>query len=145
LLPYYLVNLLQVAAMFGVAHLLFGMALVQPAALLAVSLALAAAATGMGVLVATLGKTQAQISGLSTLLTLTMSAVAGCMVPAFVMPDFVQTLGRFTPHGWAMQGFQDVLVRGYGLAGVWPEVAALLCFAVVFFLVGVWRFRFDDS
>ncbi len=143
LLPYYLVNLLQVAVMFGVAHFMFGMALVQPAALLAVSLALAAAATGMGVLVATLGKTQAQISGLSVLFTLTMSAVAGCMVPAFVMPDFVQTLGRLTPHGWAMQGFQDVLVRGYGLAGVWPEVAALLGFATIFFLVGVWRFRFD--
>ena len=143
LLPYYLVNLLQVAVMFGVAHFLFGMALGQPAALLAVSLALAAAATGLGVLVATFGKTQTQISGLSVLLTLTMSAVGGCMVPTFVMPDFMQTLARFTPHGWAMQGFQDALVRGYGLAGVWPDAAALLGFAAAFFLVGVWRFRFD--
>jgi len=143
LLPYYLVNLLQVAVMFSVARLLFGMALVQPVALLVVSLALAAAATGMGVLVATFGKTQTQISGLSVLLTLTMSAVGGCMVPTFVMPDFMQALARFTPHGWALQGFQDVLVRGYGLAGVWPDAAALLGFAAVFFLIGVWRFRFD--
>ena len=143
LLPYYLVNLLQVAVMFGVAHFLFGMALRQPAALLVVSLALAAAATGLGVLVATFGKTQTQISGLSVLLTLTMSAVGGCMVPTFVMPDFMQALARFTPHGWALQGFQDVLVRGYGLAGVWPDAAALLGFAAVFFLIGVWRFRFD--
>ena len=143
LLPYYLVNLIQIAVMFGVACLLFGMALGQPVALLAVSLALAAAATGMGVLVATFGKTQAQISGLASLLTLTMSAIAGCMVPSFVMPDFVQTLAHFTPHGWAMQGYLDVLVRGYGLAGVGPEVAALLGFAAAFFLVGVWRFRFD--
>lgn len=143
LLPYYLVNLIQIAVMFGVACLLFGMALGQPVALLAVSLALAAAATGMGVLVATFGKTQAQISGLASLLTLTMSAIAGCMVPSFVMPDFVQTLAHFTPHGWAMQGYLDVLVRGYGLAGVGTEVAALLGFAAAFFLVGVWRFRFD--
>ena len=143
LLPYYLVNLLQVAVMFGVAHFLFGMALRQPAALLVVSLALAAAATGLGVLVATFGKTQTQISGLSVLLTLTMSAVGGCLVPTFVMPDFMQTLARFTPHGWAMQGFQDALVRGYGLAGVWPEAAALLGFAALFFAIGVWRFRFD--
>lgn len=143
LLPYYLVNLIQIAVMFSVACLLFGMALGQPVALLAVSLALAAAATGMGVLVATFGKTQAQISGLASLLTLTMSAIAGCMVPSFVMPDFVQTLAHFTPHGWAMQGYLDVLVRGYGLAGVGTEVAALLGFAAAFFLVGVWRFRFD--
>jgi len=143
LLPYYLVNLLQVAVMFGVAHFLFGMALRQPAALLVVSLALAAAATGLGVLVATFGKTQTQISGLSVLLTLTMSAVGGCLVPTFVMPDFMQTLARFTPHGWAMQGFQDAIVRGYGLSGVWPEAAALLGFAALFFAIGVWRFRFD--
>ncbi|HEY52475.1 MAG TPA: ABC-2 transporter permease [Caldilineae bacterium] len=142
-LPYYLVNLIQIVAMFGVAYLLFGMTLTQPLALLAVSLAMAAAATGMGVLVATFGKTQTQVSGLSTLLTLTMSAIGGCLVPSFVMPDFVQTLAHFTPHGWAMQGFQNVLVRGYGLAGVWPEVAALMSFAAAFFLVGVWRFRFD--
>jgi hypothetical protein len=42
-----------------------------------------------------------------------------------------------------MQGLQDVLVRGYGLAGILPEAGALLGFAGVFFLIGVWRFCFD--
>jgi ABC-2 type transport system permease protein len=143
ILPYYVVNLIQIAIMFGVAHLLFGMGFGDAVALAVVSLALAAAATGLGVLVAAFGRTDTQVGGISSLLTLTMSAVGGCMVPSFVMPDFLQTLSRLTPHGWAMQGFQDVLVRGYGLAGVWPETATLLGFAATFFLVGVWRFRFD--
>jgi len=60
-----------------------------------------------------------------------------------IMPEFLQTLSRFTPHGWAMQGFQDVLVRGYGLSQIGPEIGALFGFAAVFFLVGVVRFRFD--
>ena len=42
-----------------------------------------------------------------------------------------------------MQGFQDVLVRGYGLSEIGPEIGALLGFAAIFFLIGVIRFRFD--
>ena len=143
ILPYYLVNLIQVAIMFGVAHLLFGMAFGDPVALAAVSLAMAAAATSLGIMVAALGRTDTQVGGITSLLTLTMSALGGCLMPASIMPSFLQTLSRFTPHAWAMQGFQDVLVRGYGLVGILPEAGALLGFATIFFLIGVWRFRFD--
>ena len=143
ILPYYLINLIQIAIMFGVAHLLFGVALGDPVALAAISMALAAAATGLGIMIAALGKTDTQIGGLTSLLTLTMSALGGCLMPTYIMPSFLQTLSRFIPHAWAMQGFQDVLVRGYGLAGILPEAGILLGFAGVFFLIGVWRFRFD--
>jgi len=78
LLPYYLVNLIQVALMFTIGALVFGMGLGHsPGALVAVTLATAAAATGMGLLVATFGKTPEQISGLSVLLALTLAAVGG--------------------------------------------------------------------
>jgi ABC-2 type transport system permease protein len=143
ILPYYLVNLIQIAIMFGVAHLLFGMAFGDPLALIVISMALAATATGMGIMIAALGKTDTQIGGLTSLLTLTLSALGGCLMPTFIMPSFLQTVSQFTPHAWAMQGFQDVLVRGYGLTGILPEAGALLGFAAVFFLIGVWRFRFD--
>jgi len=143
ILPYYLVNLIQIAIMFGAAHLLFGMAFGDPVALAAISMALAAAATGLGIMIAALGKTDAQGSGLTSLLTLTLSALGGCLMPTFIMPSFLQTLSQFTPHAWAMQGFQDVLVRGYGLTGILPEAGVLLGFAAVFFLIGVWRFKFD--
>jgi ABC-2 type transport system permease protein len=143
ILPYYLVNLIQIAIMFGVAHLLFDMSFGDPIALIVISMAMSATATGLGIMIASLGKTEAQVSGMSTLLTLTLSALGGCLMPTYIMPSFLQTLSRFTPHYWAMQGFQDVLVRGYGLAGLLPEAGALLGFAAVFFLVGVWRFRFD--
>jgi ABC-2 type transport system permease protein len=143
ILPYYFVNLIQIAIMFSVAHLLFGMAFGNPVALVVISMALAAAATGLGIMIAALGKTDAQVSGLATLLTLTLSALGGCLMPTYIMPSFLETLSRFTPNAWAMQGFQDVLVRGYGLAGILPEAGILLGFAAVFFLIGVWRFRFD--
>jgi ABC-2 type transport system permease protein len=143
ILPYYLVNLIQIAIMFTVAHLLFGMAFGDPLALIVISLAMSAAATGLGIMVAALGKTDTQVGGLSSLLTLTLSALGGCLMPTFIMPEFLQKLSRFIPHAWAMQGFQDVLVRGYGVSGILPEAGVLMAFAAAFFLIGVWRFKFE--
>ena len=143
LIPYYLVNLIQVVIMFTTAHLFFGMAFGDPLALLVLSLALAAAATGLGLMIAAFCKTDTQIGGLTSLLTLTMSALGGCLMPTFIMPEFLQKISRLIPHAWAMQGFQDVLVRGYGVMGILPEAGMLIAFALAFFLIGVWRFRFD--
>ncbi|MEJ5198564.1 MAG: ABC transporter permease [Anaerolineae bacterium] len=142
--PYYFINLLQLAVMLGASSLLFGMKLGDsPAGLIVVCLGAAAAATGMGVLVAGLARTEAQIGGLTTLLLLTMSALGGCFVPRFTMPEWLRTAGLITPHAWALDAFQDLFVRGYGLAEVLPKVGVLGLFAAAFFAVGVWRFRFE--
>ena len=144
LFPYYLVTILQVVLMFGVGVVVFHMGLGHaPAALVAVTLTAGLAATGLGLMTAALGRTPQQISGISTLLVLTMAALGGSMVPTFVMPRFMQALSRFTPHAWALEGYQDVIVRGLGFEAVVPDVAALLAFAAVFFGVALWRFRFD--
>ena len=36
-----------------------------------------------------------------------------------------------------------IAVRGQGLSGVLFESAVLLGFALVFFVIGVWRFRYE--
>ena len=144
LLPYYLINLIQVALMFAIGALVFDMNLGHaPLALVLVTMSTAAAATGMGLLVAAFGKTPEQIGGLSTMLALTLAAIGGMMVPTFVMPEFMQILSKVSPHAWALNGYQDVIVRGLGLQAVLPEVGVLMGFALVFFGVAVWRFRFD--
>lgn len=146
LLPFYVVNLIQVFSMFAIGHFVFGMSLGHaPLAMVFITLAAAAAATGLGLLVATLGKTPEQIGGLSTLLALTLAAVGGVMVPVFAMPEIMQTISKISPHNWALSGYQDVIVRGLGLADVWQEVAGLAGFALVFFLFAVWRFRFQEE
>jgi ABC-2 type transport system permease protein len=145
LLPYYMVNLIQVASMFAVGKLVFDMNLGQdPLALLVITMATAAAATGMGLLVATMGKTPEQIGGLSTMLALTLAALGGVLVPAFAMPEIMQTIAKISPHNWALSGYQDVIVRGLGLNAVLNEAWVLLGFAAIFFAFALWRFRFQD-
>jgi len=143
LLPYYVVNLIQIGLMFGVGVVLFGMKPGHVPALVLVSMALAAAANGLGLLVAALGKSEAQVNSLSVLLSITLAALGGMMVPAFIMPGFMKTLSLFTPHAWALAGYHDVIIRGLGLREVLPETGVLLGFAALFFAGALWRFRFD--
>ena len=144
LLPYYLVNLIQIALMFCIGVVVFGIRLGHLPALVIVSLALAAAANGLGLLVAALGKTEPQVNALSVLLAITLSALGGMMVPTFIMPDLMKTLSLFTPHAWALAGYHDVIIRGLGMKEVLTEMAVLLGFASFFFAVALWRFRFDE-
>ncbi|MFN3706184.1 MAG: ABC transporter permease [Thermoflexales bacterium] len=106
LTPYYLINLAQLAIMLGASSLLFGISLgYSPIELIVVSLIAAASATGLGVLIAAIAHTEAQVGGLTILLLLTMSALGGCFVPRFLMPEWLRTLGLLTPQAWALEAY----------------------------------------
>jgi ABC-2 type transport system permease protein len=144
LLPYYLLNLIQIVLMLSVGVLVFHISLgSHPLALIPLSLATAAAATGLGLLITSLGKTQEQVGSLSTVLAIVLSALGGLMVPVYVMPAFMQKLSLAIPHAWALTGFQDVMVRGQGLEAILPVVGVLMAYALVFWVLALWRFRFD--
>jgi ABC-2 type transport system permease protein len=55
------------------------------------------------------------------------------------------TIGHLTPAAWAMDGFQNILIRGLGLASAWRPAAVLLAYAAVFFALAVWRFRVGEE
>ena len=99
LVPYYIINLIQLLLMIGVSSLLFGMNLGNSTAgLVVVSLAAAAISIGLGIMVAALARTEAQVGGLTVLLLLSLSALGGCFIPRFVMPHWLRMVGLVTPH-----------------------------------------------
>ena len=69
--------------------------------------------------------------------------IGGCMFPSDWLPQFVRTVAHAVPQFWAMIGYQDLLVRGYGLLEVLPSIGMLLLFAVVFFVIAVRRLDFE--
>ena len=114
-----------------------------PVALGVMLVAYAFASTALGVLVAALVRTAAQADSLGTILVMALSALGGAWWPIEIVPHWMQTLARALPTYWAMQGFQDIIVRGLGLSAVLPKAAVLVAFGVGFLVVGVWRFRFE--
>ncbi len=115
----------------------------SPAALALILVASALAAAALGAALGAFVKTDGQAQGLSILLGMVMALLGGCWYPLELFPGAVRTAALVLPTRWAMQGMLDIVLRGQGLAAVLPEAGVLLGFAVVFFTVGVLRFRFE--
>jgi ABC-2 type transport system permease protein len=150
LVPHVFVNLIQIAILFLVGYFvlpLTGLPRLEwgahPEGLIVISICASITANALGLLLAALAKSEQQLGGLSTLLVLTLAAIGGVMVPRFVMPEFMQALGVISPHAWALNAYQDILMRGYGIVEILPECAVLLAMAVAMFAVTVRKFKWD--
>jgi ABC-2 type transport system permease protein len=107
--------------------------------LICFALAAAALGTAMGTFV----KTSAQASNLSIALGMVMSLLGGAWLPGEMFSQGVRTAMKVLPTAWAMKGFNDLVLRGKGLVDILPSAGVLIGFAVVFFTIGVLRFRYE--
>src|SRR4029453_4118019 len=92
----------------------------------------ASAAAALGLVLATLARTRAQLSGFSTILILTMSALGGSMFPRFLMSEGMQKVGLLTFNAWALDGYLKVFWRNAPIWQLWPQVGVLLGLTVTF-------------
>jgi ABC-2 type transport system permease protein len=132
--------LLLVAFGVFVLHVPWGQSL---SGLVALLFSFGLASVAFGTLLGTFVRSTGQANGLSIILGMTMGLLGGCMMPLEFFPPAVRTAVHVLPVTWAMEGMTDLTMRGQGLAGVLPEAAALLGFAIVFFILGVRRFRYE--
>jgi ABC-2 type transport system permease protein len=150
MLPSLVVTLAQIVVIFAVGR--FVMPLIgldrlalgnDPLALILVSLLLALCSTSLGLLIAALTHSEAQAGALSAMLLWVMAALGGSFWPTYLMTGLIKTLSMVAPHSWALRAYNGLLIYGEGLAGVATEMAVLLGFTAVFFVIGLWRFDFD--
>jgi ABC-2 type transport system permease protein len=95
--------------------------------------ATAGAAAALGMLLATIARSRAQLSGFSTILILTMSALGGSMFPRFLMSETMQRVGLVTFNAWAIDGYLKVFWRNAPLWQLWPQVLVLTALTGLFF------------
>lgn len=115
----------------------------DPLALAVMLTAAALAGAALGTTMGTFIKSESQANGLSIMFGMVMALLGGCWYPLELFPEAVRTVVHILPTTWAMQGLLDLVLRGRGLFDILPEAGVLLGFAAVFFVVGVWRFRFE--
>ena len=90
------------------------------------------AAAALALMLATIARSRAQLSGFSTILILTMSALGGSMFPRFLMSEGMQRVGLVTFNAWALDGYLKVFWRNAPIWQLWPQVAVLLGLTAVF-------------
>jgi ABC-2 type transport system permease protein len=115
----------------------------DPLALALVLVTFALAAAALGTTLGTFIKSEGQATGVSVLLGMVMALMGGCWYPLEMFPTAGGNIVKILPTTWAMQGLLTLVLRGGGLTDILPTAGVLLGFALVFFTVGVWRFRFE--
>lgn len=115
----------------------------SPAALALMLVTFGLAAVAMGTMLGTFIKSEGQATGVSIALGMVMALLGGCWYPLELFPPAVQTAVLVLPTTWAMQGLMDLVAWGGSMPDILLEAAVLLGFAIVFFVMGVRRFRFE--
>ena len=112
-----------------------------PLGILLVSASLGLWIAAMGLLIGVLAKDDSQVVLFSLLAMFLFSALGGTWFPLETTSGAFAVIGKAMPSAWAMNGLQNILIRGLGSSSAWLPGAILLTYAAAFFLVAVWCFR----
>ena len=135
-------GLMQLAVLWVAGIFAFDIDLgVSPAAVVLVSILMALASSAFGIMLASMVRTQNAASSAGVLVSLTLAPLGGCWWPLFITPQWMQSLAKLTPHGWATTAFNKLMLFGAEFGDVLPEMGALALFAAAFMAVTLWRFK----
>jgi ABC-2 type transport system permease protein len=143
MLSRFLLGMIQYAVMFGfglVIGVRFGD---EPVALILLMIAFSVCVTAMALALTTLLRNEGQAVGITLLLSLTLAPLGGAWWTLDIVPEWMRTIGHISPIAWVMDGFHSLIFFDGSLSTVIVPILALLALAVVFFVYGVMRFKFD--
>jgi ABC-2 type transport system permease protein len=135
-------GLIQIIIFWGVGILAFNVDMgLSPAAVILLSVLMVIMSSGFALMLATLVRTVRSAASLAVLTSLLLAPLGGCWWPLFLYPDWLQNIAKISPHAWATEGFNKLMLFGADFADVWPSMVALVVFGIIFGGIGVWRFR----
>lgn len=141
--PFFIVSVVQTMLLFLTGKFLFGMSWgVEPWLLIPIIISCSMAATTLGLLVATLVKTEAQVSAYANFVVIIMAGISGCFLPREWLPDLMRTISLGTPHAWALMSYREALTTEQPLyAEIFKNCGMMVAFSLIYFAIGAWRFR----
>jgi ABC-2 type transport system permease protein len=140
--PVFAVMMIVLFLSLGVGMLVFGLPVRGAVWLFAISGALAAlAGIGIGVMVATVSKSQQQAQLLTFFVNPPLTLLSGATSPLENMPDLFQKLSYFDPLRYMVMIVRGVTLKSAPWSALWPNLVALLVFSLILFGISAWRFR----
>jgi ABC-2 type transport system permease protein len=96
---------------------------------------------GLGLLLATLARTQQQVILTSFFFNVPIIQLSGAIAPTESMPSLFRFLSFFDPLRHYVAINRSLILKGVGLGGIWQDAIALLIFAIILLTISIKRFR----
>lgn len=114
--------------LIGLPELILPQALIQ---LFMIAFLSALAAVSYAIVIGTYAKTQEQANGFGAVSIIIFAAIGGIWVPTFIMPDYLQEIGKLSPLYWCLDGFYTLFLKN----GSWSELSGTIIYLIMFTFV----------
>src|SRR5215469_7044107 len=101
----------------------------------------ALAGIGIGVMVATVSKSQQQAQLLTFFVNPPITLLSGATSPVENMPEILQKVSYIDPLRYLVTIVRGVTLKNSPWSALWPNLAILIAFAIALFSISAWRFR----
>ena len=98
---------------------------------------------GFGIMLSARTQTQEDYAQIVMPFSMPMMFVSGVFYPIETMPWILQKLAYVFPLTYLNDAMRGVMLKGQSLGDVWFDLAVLLGFTILFFIIGVKRFNRD--
>ena len=136
----FLTGVAQVGILILASTVFFGVEWGDGLGLIVLILAAVFGATGWGMLITALARSQAQVGSIGSALMLIFGILGGSFINLEQMPSAVRTISKITPNAWGLDGF-TTLALGGTLPNLVEPIAALLFMGAVLFGIAVILFN----
>jgi ABC-type transport system involved in cytochrome c biogenesis permease component len=142
LLSRFVVGSAQMIVLFAVGYVLFGVSLgPQPWALLLPIGGIVFAGTAFGLIIAGAARSRDSVLPLGAIVIVSMAAIGGCWWPIDLEPLWMRTVALAFPTTWAMEAFNDLMIRLRGVEAALKPTAVLFVYGLAYLVIGLWLFR----
>jgi ABC-2 type transport system permease protein len=136
------VGIVQMLLLFVVGWAVFGVSLgPEPWALALPTAGIVFAGTTFGLVVAGTTRSREAVLPIGSIAILTMAAVGGCWWPLDLEPEWMRRAALAFPTTWAMQAYNDLMIRRQTSGAVVQETAVLFAYGALYLAVGLFLFR----
>lgn len=141
--PYLFLSFLNVLIILGLARLAFHVPIRGSLTLLICeSLLFTVCALALGVLVSTNAETQqAATTGSMSSLMFPTIMLSGFIFPLESMPRILQWVSHVVPARWFLEAVRGIMLKGLGLAELWPQTLILAGMTLAVLLLSLKKFR----
>jgi ABC transporter DrrB family efflux protein len=110
-------------------------------AILFIIMLFALGATGVGMVISVITKSQEQYMAVSMLVTLPMMFLAGVFAPIEMMPPVLRSLTGILPITYAADALRGVMIKGFTLGQVAPDLTFLAGFGLITITLSLLLFK----